>query len=230
MKNNNNLFISSIFAIVAYILMLITMASVEKMTVLFLISLVVYIVGVVLSIVYTVKAFKKDNQSEEISHVVPITIMLFFSFCPLGIFIMWKKTTWKKPVKILLTVLVPIIAISISVQPVSTSSSSPSQETSNVTTTARVSTTNQIISTQPTTQITTETTTVTTTQETTTEQQTESTTEETTTKQQKSGKTVYVTPHGEKWHKSKACAGKNAIEKDYNDVKNSYDPCKKCAS
>ena len=192
-------------------------------------NLVAYIVGVVLSIAYTVKAFKKDNQSEEISLVVPVTIMLFFSFCSLGIFIMWKKTTWKKPVKILLTVLVPIIAISISIQPVSTISSSPSQEISNVTTT-QVSTTKQIISTQPTTQITTETTNVTTTQETTTEQQTESTTEETTTKQQKSGKTVYVTPNGKKWHKSKACAGKNAIEKDYNDIKNSYDPCKKCAS
>lgn len=86
MKKNNNLFISSTITVVAYILMLITVASVEKMLVLFLVSLVAYIVGVVLSIAYTVKAFKKDNQSEEISLVVPVTIMLFFSFCPLGCF------------------------------------------------------------------------------------------------------------------------------------------------
>ncbi len=44
----------------------------------------------------------------------------------------------------------------------------------------------------------------------------------------KSGKTVYITPYGEKYHYSKSCAGENAIESDLNDVKGSYEPCKKC--
>lgn len=46
---------------------------------------------------------------------------------------------------------------------------------------------------------------------------------------QSSGKTVYITPTGEKYHNSSACAGKNAIARDYNDVSGYYDPCKKCA-
>lgn len=70
---------------------------------------------------------------------------------------------------------------------------------------------------------------------------TETTTEETTTKiiqeatteeqptEQKSGITVYITPTGEKYHYSKSCAGKNAKERDLEDVRGSYEPCKKCA-
>ncbi|MBR5544106.1 MAG: zinc ribbon domain-containing protein [Clostridia bacterium] len=55
----------------------------------------------------------------------------------------------------------------------------------------------------------------------------EETTEEETTKK-KNGKTVYTTPTGEKYHYSKSCAGKNAIDRDYYDVVDVYDPCKKC--
>lgn len=50
---------------------------------------------------------------------------------------------------------------------------------------------------------------------------------ETTTKKKKS-RTVYTTPYGEKYHYSKSCAGKNAIEKELDDVKDIYEPCKKC--
>lgn len=50
-----------------------------------------------------------------------------------------------------------------------------------------------------------------------------------TTTEKNSGITVYITPTGEKYHYSKSCAGKNAIEKDLNDVQGIYDPCKKCA-
>ena len=42
------------------------------------------------------------------------------------------------------------------------------------------------------------------------------------------GITVYITPSGKKYHYSSSCAGKNAIEKSLDDVKNSYGPCKKC--
>lgn len=40
--------------------------------------------------------------------------------------------------------------------------------------------------------------------------------------------TVYITPYGEKYHFAASCAGKNAMARDYNDVKDSYGPCKKC--
>lgn len=98
---------------------------------------------------------------------------------------------------------------------------------------------------------TTETTVVTTTEETTEEPTTEEPTEETTelvteavvntvedepeteqieyTTEKKSGRTVYITPTGEKYHCSSACAGKNAMARDYDDVEGVYDPCKKCA-
>lgn len=59
----------------------------------------------------------------------------------------------------------------------------------------------------------------------------EATTKETTTKETttKSGIIVYITPYGKKYHYSASCAGGNAMERDYDDVKNAYDPCKKCA-
>ena len=56
---------------------------------------------------------------------------------------------------------------------------------------------------------------------------TEATTEEITTT--KSGRIVYITPYGEKYHCSASCAGKNAIEEYYDDIEGIYDPCKKCA-
>ena len=65
----------------------------------------------------------------------------------------------------------------------------------------------------------------TTTEETTGFTTTETTTNETTRK----GRTVYVTPYGEKYHFSAGCAGENAMDRDYNDVKDIFDPCKKCA-
>lgn len=58
---------------------------------------------------------------------------------------------------------------------------------------------------------------------TTTERETtESTTKDT-------SRTVYITPSGSKYHYSKSCAGDNAIETTLNQVKDSYEPCKKCA-
>lgn len=73
-----------------------------------------------------------------------------------------------------------------------------------------------------------ETTTETTTAETTTKETTtrETTTEETT---KDNSRTVYITPSGSKYHYSKSCAGDNAMERTLNEVKDTYDPCKKCA-
>ena len=42
-------------------------------------------------------------------------------------------------------------------------------------------------------------------------------------------RTVYITPTGAKYHYSKSCAGKNAIETSLESARQSYDPCKKCA-
>lgn len=44
----------------------------------------------------------------------------------------------------------------------------------------------------------------------------------------KNSRTVYVTPYGKKYHYSKSCAGKNAMERDLDDVKGAYGPCQKC--
>lgn len=77
-----------------------------------------------------------------------------------------------------------------------------------------------------------ETTTETTTKETTTETTAKITTTKkaTTTQAKKShSRTVYITPTGEKYHFSKSCAGKNAMERELDDVKDIYEPCKKCA-
>lgn len=51
---------------------------------------------------------------------------------------------------------------------------------------------------------------------------------ESTTKK-KNGRIVYITPTGEKYHCSSSCAGKNAMEREYDDIEGVYDPCKKCA-
>lgn len=63
----------------------------------------------------------------------------------------------------------------------------------------------------------------------TTQNDTDNSTYEEETTKKKSGKIVYVTPSGEKYHYSKSCAGKNAMERDLDDIKGIYDPCKKCA-
>lgn len=42
------------------------------------------------------------------------------------------------------------------------------------------------------------------------------------------GETVYVTPHGKKYHSSAKCAGKNATEISLEEAKKSYSPCKRC--
>lgn len=39
---------------------------------------------------------------------------------------------------------------------------------------------------------------------------------------------VYITPTGERLHSLKTCAGKNAIEAVYSDVKRDYSPCGRC--
>lgn len=92
-----------------------------------------------------------------------------------------------------------------------------------------------IYETEPTDEITIEETTDSTTQ-TTTEETTQTTTETTTnvtttkiitTTEKKTSRTVYITPYGEKYHYSAACAGKNAIETDLDSV-GYRDPCKKC--
>ncbi len=45
---------------------------------------------------------------------------------------------------------------------------------------------------------------------------------------QSSGRIVYDTPTGKKYHFSKKCAGKNAIEVLYDEIKNQKEPCKNC--
>lgn len=57
--------------------------------------------------------------------------------------------------------------------------------------------------------------------------ETETQTKESTTKD--TSKTVYITPSGSKYHYSQSCAGDNAIKTTLNQVKDTCEPCKKCA-
>ena len=54
-------------------------------------------------------------------------------------------------------------------------------------------------------------------------------TEPTTPDDPTTGVTVYITPTGKKYHYKASCAGKNAIEKTLDQVKNTHTPCKTCA-
>lgn len=63
----------------------------------------------------------------------------------------------------------------------------------------------------------------------TTVEETEKIIEEITEETTKKGRTVYITPYGEKYHYSASCAGKNAMARTLDEVKGTYDPCKKCA-
>lgn len=42
------------------------------------------------------------------------------------------------------------------------------------------------------------------------------------------GQTVYITKTGTKYHIKSTCAGKNPIPKNYNEIKDTYEPCKRC--
>lgn len=55
----------------------------------------------------------------------PVTIILFLIFfCPVGIFLMWKFSNWKKPVKIILTIFLAFLSFVI----LATNSESKPQE------------------------------------------------------------------------------------------------------
>lgn len=230
MKKENNLLISTVIMSVAYVLMLIGASSIDKLFGLFLIALIAYLTGVILSIVQTVKQYKSKSEIEKISL---ITILSLVSFFPLGLFYLWTKNNWNKIIKIFITVLAPIVAITISIVPITANDSladvpaaeSVVEETIQIPKTTE-STTQETTTEQTTTTTTTETTATATT--TTTTQATTTTQKETTTQKQSSGRTVYVAPSGKKYHYRKDCAGKNARERDLNDVINSYEPCDKC--
>lgn len=145
-------------------------------------------------------------------------ILILFLFPPIGIYLLWKEHKFNNSARIAVTVLFVIYTVFI----IFSFSTNSENNTSNIS-----QTTTEITTYTTTTELTTEVTTQTTT-EPTTETTTKSTTTTTTTK--KSGRTVYVTPNGQKYHFSKSCAGKNARERDLNEVKDNYQPCKKCAS
>lgn len=218
MKKDYSLLVASLVTTVSYVLFLVGISA-ENLIGVASIGLIGYIIGIILSLVFTIKLSK--NKTDNITALTIITIMLFVSFFPIGIYWMWAKTKWNKKLKIALSIIIPIAAVAVFIAPFNSDSSSVPESAETITT---VESTTQVTTT---TEAATETTT-----ETTTEATTEATTEETTkyiTTTQQSERIVYITPTGSKWHSDKSCAGKNAIEQKYDDVKNSYGPCKKCA-
>lgn len=230
MKNKNNLLISTVIMSVAYVLMLIGSSSIDKLFVLFFISVIAYATGIILSIISVVKYGKIiDNPKIDTA----ITVMTLFSFFPLGLYLLWTKVEWNKIVKIFATILIPIIAITISVLPLTANDNTQEEQTPVVETISEISTTEAPTTTEPTTQeTTTEQTTVSTTkqQTTTTTNATTTTQKETTTQKQSSGRIVYVTPSGKKYHYIKSCPGKNAREVNLDDVIDTHQPCEKCVN
>ena len=230
MKNKNNLLISTVIMSVAYVLMLIGSSSIDKLFVLFFISVIAYATGIILSIISVVKYGKLiDNSKIDTA----ITVMTLFSFFPLGLYLLWTKVEWNKTVKIFATILIPIIAITISVLPLTANDNTQEEQTPVVETISEISTTEAPTTTEPTTQeTTTEQTTVSTTkqQTTTTTNATTTTQKETTTQKQSSGRIVYITPSGKKYHYIKSCPGKNAKEVNLDDVIDTHQPCEKCVN
>lgn len=193
----------------------------------------------------------KSNNASNLS----VILWLIF-FCPVGLYLMLKKTDWHKTLKIILSAVygcwiafcifflaVGIFYDSPSEETTSTSASTSSYIQTTTDATSSVETTEEKTTTTTTTETTSNTTkastiaasttkatntTKNTTTETTREQTAKRTTTETTV-EKKSGITVYITPTGKKYHYSKSCAGKNAMERDLNDVQGIYGPCKKCA-
>lgn len=173
---------------------------------------------------YSVNTENPVEKKKGVSNATVIILLIIFF--PVGLYLMWAKTGWNKTVKIIISVIFALLIIIGLMTP--GDSGNTNNETIAVGVTTQTTTepeTTETTATTATTTTTTETTTTTTT--TTTGTTTKETTTEQTTKD--NSRTVYITPTGEKYHYSKACAGKNAMERTYNEVKDRYDPCKKCA-
>lgn len=233
MKNKNNVLISTVIMSVSYVLMLIGATSIDKLFALLFISIIAYAIGIILSIVSVVK-YEKLIDNPKVN--TAITVMTLFSFFPLGLYLLWTKVKWNKIVKIFATILIPVVASTISILPLTANDDIEEQvatvENSITEATIEISTTEAPTTTEPTTQeTTTEQTTVTTTKSQTTTTTTKATTttqKETTTQKQSSGRTVYIAPTGKRYHYDKECCGPNAQEKDLDEVKTSHTPCKTC--
>lgn len=145
-------------------------------------------------------------------------IVLAFLFPFIGLYLLWKHTNWNKIVKIVLTVLACLIWVVALFSPDDTE-----PEITNTQTTTTVLTTIEQTTEEPTTK------------ETTTEKLTKTTTEKQTTKKQAittekyTGRTVYVTPYGKKYHFDPDCAGENRISKRADEV-DTYGACDICVN
>lgn len=149
----------------------------------------------------------------------PVWIIVLVFFLPLiGLYILWKNTNWNKIIKIALTVLTCFIWM---IALISSSNDSESQTSTPLTTTA-ISTTVEQKTEEPTTVPTTA---ITTAKPTTQKQ----TTKKQTTTEKYTGRTVYVTPYGKKYHYDPDCAGENRIPKRADEV-DTYGPCGVCVN
>lgn len=182
----------------------------------------------------------KNGSSRKSALAIIIALLLFF---PLGLYWMWTKSNWKKPIKIVITV---VYAIYFLFCVIVVATPTDSTEKTKETTTISVS---EITSESATTETTSETTTETTTKETTTSATTtaQNTTQKTTTTEKATtttkkqapaqnsnssdGRTVYKTPTGKRYHFDPDCGGKNSSAVSLDDaISMGLTPCQKCAS
>lgn len=176
-------------------------------------------------------------------------ILFLIIFFPVGLFLMWKYTNWNKYVKIAISALIALFAI------IGLASPSDSEDIDNVNSSIAEESSNEVVfavnvtdetTTEPETTTKEETTTiaetttkdvettthaetttkaVTTTRVTTTKSPVTTTKETTTVKA--TGRTVYITPKGERYHYDPDCGGKNSYAVSIDNV-GSRTPCKKC--
>ncbi len=140
-------------------------------------------------------------------------IVLAFLFPFIGLYLLWKHTNWNKIIKISLTVLICFVWL---VALISADDDSEHETPSTTLSTTAISTTIEHTIEESTTSAI-----IVTTSKPTTNKQT--------TTQRYTGKTVYVTPYGKKYHYDPDCAGQNRIPKRADEV-DTYSSCSVCVN
>lgn len=158
------------------------------------------------------------NTSGNRAGCIPLFILfLAIAFFPLGLYIIWKRTKWNKNIKIIASSVLILFWIFAAVVGMTTEPTEPTQADFDTVET----TTAQETTTQETTEQTTE-------QSTTSPKPTGKETEKQETTMKTSGKMVYITPYGKKYHFDPDCAGENGFSISLEEAKKLNEACEKC--
>ncbi len=163
------------------------------------------------------KAVKPNTSNNKNGCMSLFVLFLAIAFFPLGLYIIWKHTKWNKNVKIIASSVLILFWIFAVIVGMTTEPTEPTQQDFDTVET----TTAQETTTQETTEQTTE-------QSTTSPKPVEKKTEKQETTIKTSGKTVYITPYGKKYHFDPDCAGENGFSISLEEAKKLNEACEKC--